>query len=121
MFQLMLKEYYNNNINEIETFIFVGDAAGRKKDFSCSDRKFCYNIGYYYDKEFTFKTPEEYFNNKKEEPFDWNEIDKTIIKFDEKIDFIPSNSQEIILFVVPPAYGKSSFYKQYLVWIAYYY
>ena len=52
MFQLMLKDFYNDNINEFETFIFIGDAAGRPKtrkhpkDFSCSDRKFCYNIGF---------------------------------------------------------------------------
>ena len=120
MFQLMLKEYYNDDINNINSFIFVGDAAGRPKtkkhpkDFSCSDRKFGYNISYFYDKNFEFKTPEEYFNNEPEEPFEWNEFDKSTIKFDEKIDFIPSKTQEMILFVGYPASGKSSFYENYL-------
>lgn len=120
MFQLMLKEYYNDDINNINSFIFVGDAAGRPKtkkhpkDFSCSDRKFGYNISYFYDKNFEFKTPEEYFNNEPEESFEWNEFDKSTIKFDEKIDFTPSKTQEMILFVGYPASGKSSFYENYL-------
>lgn len=120
MFQLMLKDFYNDNINEIETFIFIGDAAGRPKtrkhpkDFSCSDRKFCYNIGYFYDKDFEFKTPEEYFDNQKEEPFDWNEFDTSTIKFDKTVNFTPSKTQEIILFVGYPASGKSTFYETHL-------
>ena len=120
MFQLMLKDYYNDDINNINSFIFVGDAAGRPKtkkhpkDFSCSDRKFGYNIGYFYDKEFTFKTPEEYFNNELKEKFEWDEFDKSSIKFDETVNFTPSKNQEIVLFVGYPASGKSTFYENYL-------
>ena len=44
----------NRNVNYDESF-YVGDAAGRKKDFSDSDLKFAENIG------ITFYTPEEYF------------------------------------------------------------
>ena len=49
-------EFYtkNRNVNYDESF-YVGDAAGRKKDFSDSDLKFAENIG------ITFYTPEEYF------------------------------------------------------------
>lgn len=120
MFQLMLKDYYDDNINNINSFIFVGDAAGRpktkkhSKDFSCSDRKFSYNISYFYDKNFEFKTPEEYFDNEQAESFDWNEFDKTSIKLDEEINFKPADKQEIILFVGYPASGKSTFYENYL-------
>ena len=120
MFQLMLKDYYNDDINNLNSFIFIGDAAGRlktkkhSKDFSCSDRKFGYNIGYFYNKNFEFKTPEEYFDNIQPEPFDWGEFDKTNIKFDETINFKPSNNQEIILFVGYPASGKTTFYENYL-------
>ena len=47
----------------LQECIYVGDAAGRfqgwhknrKKDFSCSDRKFAWNVG------IKFQTPEEYF------------------------------------------------------------
>lgn len=125
MFQLMLKDYYNDDINHINSFIFVGDAAGRlktknhPKDFSCSDRKFCYNIGYFYDKIFEFKTPEEYFNNEPEESFEWDEFDRSIIKFDQKINFTPSKTQEIILMVGYPASGKSTFYDNYLKPVGY--
>jgi len=49
-------EFYtkNRNVNYDESF-YVGDAAGRKNDFSNSDLKFAENIG------ITFYTPEEYF------------------------------------------------------------
>lgn len=120
MFQLMLKDYYNDNINNVNSFIFVGDAAGRpktkkhRKDFSCSDRKFGYNIGYFYDKNFEFKTPEEYFDNIQEEPFDWDEFDKSSILVDEQVHFYPSNKQEMILLVGYPASGKTTFYENYL-------
>lgn len=46
---------------DLESSIFVGDAAGRvagggkSKDFSCSDRNFAANVG------ITFHTPEEFF------------------------------------------------------------
>jgi len=49
-------EFYtkNRNVNYDDSF-YVGDAAGRKNDFSDSDLKFAENIG------ITFYTPEEYF------------------------------------------------------------
>lgn len=50
-------DYYvqNRNVDYSKSF-YVGDAAGRTKDFSDSDKKFAENIG------LTFYTPEEFFN-----------------------------------------------------------
>jgi len=105
----VMVEKYNCGVKPaLDKCIFVGDAAGRlktkkhSKDFSCSDRKFGYNIGYFYDKNFEFKTPEEYFDNIQPEPFDWCELDKSNIKFDETIDFKPytgkRNNQQYTLY-----------------------
>ena len=38
----------------------------KKKDFSCSDRKFAANVG------LTFHTPEVYFLGESDAPFDWD-------------------------------------------------
>ena len=48
------------NVDYSNSF-YVGDAAGRTGDFSCSDRKFAINVGRYADCELMFRTPEEYF------------------------------------------------------------
>lgn len=42
---------------DFKNSVFVGDAAGRKGDFACSDRKFAYNVG------IDFHTPETFFLN----------------------------------------------------------
>jgi bifunctional polynucleotide phosphatase/kinase len=58
MYDLFIDQY-NGRITPTD-LTFVGDAAGRigrKKDFSCSDRAFAYNI------KAVFKTPEEFFEN----------------------------------------------------------
>ncbi|KAL7677929.1 hypothetical protein ACOME3_004158 [Neoechinorhynchus agilis] len=102
---------------------YVGDAAGRpanwapgkKKDFSCSDRKFSKNI------DIGFFTPEEYFLNQLPFPFDWADIkhpsvhiDKSVTESDvhKLISHLPN--QEIILMCGSPASGKSSFAKTFL-------
>lgn len=56
-----------------EKSLFIGDAAGRKKnwapgmpkDFSCCDRMFSANVGV------RFHTPEEFFLGKPPAPFEW--------------------------------------------------
>ncbi len=62
---------------DISKCLYVGDAAGRqkdwkkgaKKDFSCSDRAFAINVGV------TFKTPEEFFFDEAPAPFEWDSSD----------------------------------------------
>ncbi|XP_047123558.1 bifunctional polynucleotide phosphatase/kinase [Hydra vulgaris] len=105
--------------NLSESF-YVGDAAGRpkdwavgrKKDFSCSDRKFAKNIG------IQFYTPEEFFDGAVPYlEFDWGSIDpvKALSDYSEhSFENICSNDVEMIIFVGSPAAGKSFFAKNYL-------
>ena len=87
--------------------LYVGDAAGRNKDFSSSDRKFAMNCGA------EFQTPEQFFLNKPEEPFtfDFNPKYLPIVKKLIKVKKI--SSQEMVLLVGSPASGKSTFCSTY--------
>ena len=114
-------QYHNGGIDvhKIDSF-YVGDAAGRvenwapkmKKDFSCSDRKFAANVS------ISFYTPEEFFLNSSKARFSWGEfqpmeIDPHNLLKPENAS-ITMNSQEVILFMGPPASGKTTFYKKHL-------
>lgn len=95
--------------------IYIGDAAGRKKnnnykknDHSDSDYKFALNC------EIKFMTPEEFFLNSKQEipkiDFDlhkYDNLNNDHIKFD--------NNQEMIIMVGSPGSGKSTYSENYLV------
>ncbi|KAJ7606788.1 polynucleotide kinase 3 phosphatase-domain-containing protein [Roridomyces roridus] len=92
---------------------FAGDAAGREKDFSSSDRKFALNVG------LPFQTPEEYFLGKKPNPnFKLSGLD--ISTLPQGPLFTPSSSplvpnpprKEIVLFVGYPSLGKTTFFRQ---------
>ena len=116
MFELLKTHFNTKNISK-ESF-YVGDAAGRcenystktKKDFSCADRKFAYNL------DLKFYTPEEFFLH--EEPnknYFMNTMDelKTIEGLDryslyesEENNNKQSNNECVIL-VGCPASGKS--------------
>lgn len=99
---------------------YVGDAAGRikswlpgkKKDFSCSDRKFAANVGV------KFQTPEEFFNGDKEcTKFEWGSFNpQKFLTTSKTCDYksIASTSTEMIINVGFPASGKSTFSKTYL-------
>jgi len=67
IFEDYIKEY------DKEKSYYVGDAAGREKDFSDSDRNFAYNLG------IKFYIPEQFFLNQYED-----------------IDFIKYNNKELI-------------------------
>jgi len=117
----------NNGVKlDISKCIYVGDAAGRaknwktgaKKDFSCGDRTFASNVGV------TFKTPEEYFFNEDPAPFEWESQEP--IKFLESMQKdlelmvggknpVPAKEQEMIVLVGRPASGKSTFAKKHVV------
>lgn len=73
MWDHMVKSENDGVEVDLNASYFVGDAAGRPKDwapgkpkdFSCSDRKFAANCG------IAFFTPEEFFDGEKEAPFEW--------------------------------------------------
>jgi len=96
---------YINKVNLKDSF-YVGDAAGRKNDFSNSDLNFAYNVGV------KFLLPEEFAQNKSikyttKEPLDikkWLSIKKPIIKHDVL---------ELVLVVGYPGCGKTTFSKKY--------
>lgn len=96
---------YNEGITiDIDRSFYVGDAAGRpernrKKDFSCSDRKFALNVG------IRFYTPEEYFKGIAED-FTIGFDPKTIQM--KNCVVYPMEQQEVVVLVGQPASGKST-------------
>jgi bifunctional polynucleotide phosphatase/kinase len=95
----------NNNSIEIDMSrsFYVGDAAGRKGDFSDSDLKFALNLGLKFycdikmeDKEWSF-------------PVHPLEIAACASKYLDQETVEPSEGQEMIILVGPPASGKTSF------------
>jgi len=82
--------FEGNNINKEESF-FVGDALGRKSDFSDSDKVFADNIG------IKCYSPEDIFTNKSDT------FEMPIIPL--------SSSPEIIIMVGYPGSGKSTIAK----------
>nr|XP_022916240.1 uncharacterized protein F21D5.5 [Onthophagus taurus] len=108
----VLKRSYPN-INDDES-IFVGDAAGReknwgvgkKKDHSLADRLFALNIG------IKFKTPEEFFLEARSVPFQMPSFDpRNLSCFNQEIP-LESDKQEVIMMVGCQGSGKSYFYQQ---------
>lgn len=103
MWDLLSK--HADTINKKNSF-YVGDAAGRKNDFSNSDINFAHNI------KIPFLLPEEFIQNKiikysSESPLNikkWLSIKKPIIK-KEKL--------ELVVLVGYPGCGKSTFSKKY--------
>ncbi|XP_012253924.2 uncharacterized protein F21D5.5 isoform X1 [Athalia rosae] len=99
-----------------ESSFFVGDAAGRqkdwapkkKKDHSSADRLLALNLG------IKFETPEEHFLGHK--PVQWIPPKFNPKKFDENISItdpsaakLTSEEQEVIIMVGSPGSGKSHF------------
>lgn len=123
------------NIGIFEQFIFpklkpktkiyyIGDAAGRKKDFSDTDRKFSYNIHLFLafknaDISIQFLTPEEFFLDKPMIARSWSGFNpenylklmknkKFDLKYLKLIEEIEQNSQPTNYFLIGPNYsGKT--------------
>ena len=76
MWDVMVKHHNDGIKPDMSASYYVGDAAGRAKDwapgkrrdFSCGDRMFAANVG------INFKTPEEYFFGETPPVFDWHSI-----------------------------------------------
>ncbi|EGG03692.1 uncharacterized protein MELLADRAFT_89991 [Melampsora larici-populina 98AG31] len=131
-----IKNWNGNLEPDKEQSFYVGDAAGRpsrgsiKADFSDTDRKWALNL------DIPFFTPEEFFlNQSKRQDYVLKGFDPTkydhdqpawipetsIIAYEpissslENVKKLQSNEipkkLEIVLFVGPPAIGKSQFYK----------
>ena len=95
-----------------DIFFFVCIFAGRKKDFSCGDRKFAANIN------ITFLTPEEIFlKHPPCKKFNWGQFNPTTLNSSTNI--LPplkilSCPQELVIFVGYPASGKSTFFQEHM-------
>jgi len=91
---------------------------GRKKDFSCADRKLASNLG------ITFYTPEEIFlKHPPTKKFNWGDFNPTTLGYSGPAApsvTIPGSSQELIVFVGCPASGKSKFFKTFMAPKGYY-
>ncbi|KOC62530.1 Bifunctional polynucleotide phosphatase/kinase [Habropoda laboriosa] len=97
---------------------YVGDAAGRtknwapgkKKDHSLADRLLALNLG------LKFYTPEEHFRGHKQAPFQLPAFNPKNLPDGEICSgtSITSSDQEVILMVGCPGSGKSHFVKNYL-------
>ncbi|KAM0728010.1 Bifunctional polynucleotide phosphatase/kinase [Formica fusca] len=120
MWELLEKENGNITIDKANSF-YVGDAAGRpknwapgkKKDHSSADRLMALNLG------IKFETPEEHFLKHKTPPYELPKFNpKNFSQTDDL--YKPVNAkltlqqQEMILMVGSPGSGKSHFVKNYL-------
>lgn len=112
----------NDNITiDVDNSFFVGDAAGREKnwapkknkDHSLSDRLFAMNIG------LKFYTPEEYFLKHRAAPFKMPEFDPRIDTSHLSYPDISFNKQNVVVMVGGPGSGKSNFVKDTLIPMGY--
>lgn len=119
MWNFLTNELNDGIAIDIASSVYVGDAAGRpakgarKKDFSDTDLKFALNQG------LPFLTPEQFFLGQSEaftnpefDPRNLNRQGSIFINSD-RTDVV-SASQEMVIFVGPPASGKSTFWKTHL-------
>jgi bifunctional polynucleotide phosphatase/kinase len=88
---------------KIHEAYYVGDAAGRKDDFSISDRLFAHNIG------IPFFTPDEFFLKEKDDKIYTGDglKNKQYCNLEFNIDDLP-NGKTLVIMVGPPASGKST-------------
>jgi bifunctional polynucleotide phosphatase/kinase len=94
----------NNNkiVIDIKNSFYIGDAAGRPNDFSNSDLKFALNLG--------LKFYTDVRMNDVSFPFPVHPLELSLY-FDKYLDqgkIEPVDKQEMIIFVGPPAAGKST-------------
>lgn len=114
MYSLFLELMGNPTINYSKSF-YIGDASGRKGDFSDSDLNFAHNISCLYG-QLRFCTPEK-----------WLGLDETSIMKQDKYQtenllnipvekqypFIPDNTRSMIILTGPQGSGKSIYASYY--------
>lgn len=99
---------------------YIGDAAGRERDYSCVDRRFAANVG------IAFKTPEEFFTGAMQEPFEWEKIKHKpqllsfIISSPEgqtidQLNNFATTQQELLILVGFPCSGKTTLVERFLL------
>jgi bifunctional polynucleotide phosphatase/kinase len=100
------------NYQNKKKIFYIGDAAGRKNDFACTDRKFAKNA------DIQFFTPEEIFIGKdKNNNFNWDypKLPKIITNNNsnlvENLE-LTKYDKELILNVGPPGSGKTFMTKE---------
>ncbi|XP_035698688.1 bifunctional polynucleotide phosphatase/kinase-like [Branchiostoma floridae] len=121
MWDYMEREANQGVVVDRNSCTYVGDAAGRAKDwapgkpkdFNCSDRKFAANLGV------KFFTPEEFFLGEAPAPFEWRTFDPKHFLSNHPAGKgtteYHSKKQEMVVMVALPAGGKSTFCKCHLV------
>ncbi|CCX05942.1 Similar to Bifunctional polynucleotide phosphatase/kinase; acc. no. O13911 [Pyronema omphalodes CBS 100304] len=111
MWQEMIDDY-NLDVHgvDLENSYLVGDAAGRKGDFADSDRHWALNVG------IKFHTPEEFFLGEAAQEMSHRFDPENYIADKEsggdKLLFAPKAEKELVMFVGPPAAGKSTFFRK---------
>lgn len=85
---------------------YIGDAAGREGDFSCSDRKFALNVGV------EFYTPEVYFLKKEPKEYELGFDPRLWVDTDQSQSDTMYQKPGVTLLVGMPGSGKSSFYRR---------
>jgi bifunctional polynucleotide phosphatase/kinase len=118
-----LLEVNDKQLTDIKSLHFIGDAAGRISDFSCSDRKLTENISMYLEYlnlklVCQFYEPEVFFNSSNISKFSYGFDPKSIIINNNQLfifpPMIPVKNKEVIFLVGAPATGKTTFYNKYL-------
>ncbi|RVD89225.1 uncharacterized protein DFL_000242 [Arthrobotrys flagrans] len=98
---------------DMDSSVFVGDAAGRKGDFSAGDRKFAGNLG------LKFLTPEELFLNEKPMPYELDLDPASLPRSAVPPAFEKKYPLEVVVLCGRPGSGKSTFTNKYLVPLGY--
>ncbi|XP_050305522.1 uncharacterized protein F21D5.5 [Anthonomus grandis grandis] len=117
MWDLLVTQKNEDVEVDVSKSFFVGDAAGRdkdwapkkRKDHSYADRFFAMNIG------LKFYTPEEFFLKQKPAPFKMPEFDPRKDTSHLTYPDLSYDKLNVILMVGGPGSGKSTFVKQMLV------
>ncbi|GAA96141.1 hypothetical protein E5Q_02802 [Mixia osmundae IAM 14324] len=100
---------------------YVGDAAGRANDHSDGDRKFAYNLGLWTGTPLAFHTPEAFFLDQTELPFELSGFDPdAFLKETQDMPRVTPTSSalvpngrvaEVVVAVGYPGSGKTQLYR----------